>query len=54
VAERLGAPTTVGLSGLMCVAAGVWFAYRLPAIRAMVRPVYAARGIVSQAPARPR
>jgi MFS family permease len=46
VAERFGAPITVGLSGVVCLAAGSWFAYRLPAIRAVVRPIYQDRGII--------
>ena len=47
IAERFGVPVTVGLSGVVCLAAGVWFAYRLPAIRALVRPVYVERGILT-------
>jgi MFS family permease len=46
VAERLGAETTVAISGAICLAAGAWFATRLPAIRALVRPVYVSRGIL--------
>jgi MFS family permease len=46
VADRFGAPLTVGLSGVACLAAGSWFAYRLPAIRAVVRPIYQERGII--------
>ena len=47
VAERLGAPMTVRVSGMICIAAGVWFASRLPGIRALVRPVYVERGILT-------
>ena len=47
VAERIGAPMTVRLSGVVCLAAGAWFASRLPAIRALVRPVYMERGILT-------
>jgi MFS family permease len=47
VADRFGAPMTVRLSGLVCLAGGAWFAYRLPAIRAVVRPIYRERGIIT-------
>jgi MFS family permease len=47
VAERYGAEFTVRVSGAICVAAGLWFASRLPAIRAVVRPVYVAKGILT-------
>lgn len=47
VAERLGPALTVRLSGVLCVTAGIWFATRLPAIRAVVRPVYVAKGILT-------
>lgn len=47
VAERIGAPLTIALSGAICLAAGSWFAWRLPAIRALVRPVYHRMGIIT-------
>jgi MFS family permease len=47
IADRWGAPITVRLSGLVCIAGGAWFAYRLPAIRAVVRPIYRERGIIT-------
>lgn len=47
VAERVGAPATVMLSGVVCLAAGGWFAWRLPTIRALVRPVYRELGILT-------
>ena len=34
MADRYGATTTVFASGLVCLAGSVWFAYKLPAIRA--------------------
>ncbi|MEZ5284808.1 MAG: MFS transporter [Vicinamibacterales bacterium] len=54
VAERLSAPATVRLSGVACIVAAAWFAYRLPAIRALVRPVYQERGILHGAGGRCR
>jgi MFS family permease len=47
MAERYGAPRTVLLSGVICLAGSVWFAYKLPAIRAVIRPIYRERGIIT-------
>ena len=47
IADRFGAPMTVRLSGVLCLAAALWFAYRLPAIRAVVRPIYRERRILA-------
>ena len=47
IADRFGAPLTVRLSGIVCLAGGGWFAYKLPAIRAVVRPIYRERGIIT-------
>jgi hypothetical protein len=47
VADRFGAPMTVRASGIACVVAAAWFASRLPAIRAVIRPIYRERGIIT-------
>jgi MFS family permease len=47
IAEHIGAPLTVAMSGVACLAAGGWFAWRLPVIRALVRPVYREMGILT-------
>jgi MFS family permease len=47
VADRLGAPFTVRASGIVCLGAAAWFAYRLSAIRAVIRPIYIERGIIT-------
>jgi hypothetical protein len=47
IADRFGAPMTVRISGIVCLIGGAWFAYRLPAIRAVVRPIYRERGIIT-------
>jgi MFS family permease len=47
IADRAGVPITVALSGIVCLIAGAWFASRLPAIRAVVRPIYRERGIIT-------
>ena len=46
LADRIGAPTTILLGGLACVAAGTWFAVRLPSIRLVLRPIYVQKGIL--------
>jgi hypothetical protein len=47
VATYIGAPTTIRLGGFVCIAAGLWFATRLPVLRAAVRPIYISRGIIA-------
>jgi MFS family permease len=46
VADRIGAPMTILLGGLACIAGGTWFAVRLPALRTMLRPIYIEKGIL--------
>jgi MFS family permease len=45
-ANRIGAPMTIFFGGLACVAAGIWFAVKLPAIRVLLRPIYVQKGIL--------
>jgi len=45
-ADRIGARWTIGIAGACSLAAGLWFAARLPALRALVRPIYIERGIL--------
>lgn len=45
-ADRIGAPMTILLGGLACVAGGIWFALRLPILRAGLRPIYVEKGIL--------
>ena len=51
IADRFGSPITVRLSGVVCLLAGAWFASRVAAIRAVVRPIYRERGIPPAVPA---
>ncbi len=48
LATRIGASNTLVLGGAGCVAGGVWFAAQLPAIRAIVRPIYVELGILPE------
>ncbi|MFA6434442.1 MAG: MFS transporter [Elusimicrobiales bacterium] len=47
-AERLGAPATIRLSGVMAIAGALAFSSRLEKIKKSVRPVYARLGIIPQ------
>jgi MFS family permease len=46
IAGRIGAPNTLVISGVTCLAAGFFFYVRLPAIQKLVRPIYARMGII--------
>jgi hypothetical protein len=46
-ADRVGAPTTVTIGGVICVAAAAVFATRLPSIRGEARALIAAQEITA-------
>ncbi len=48
IANRLGAPAAVVLGGLGCIAISGWALLRLPALRALIRPIYADLGIIPE------
>jgi MFS family permease len=48
LASWIGAPETLLISGAITLVAAVWFARRLPAIRAAVRPIYVHLGILPE------
>ena len=48
LAHRLGAPRTVMLGGAVCIAGAAVFAWRLPALRRLVQPIYRERGIIPE------
>jgi MFS family permease len=48
LARYLGAPGTVLAGGLACIAGGLLFAFRLPRLRAIARPVYQRLGILPE------
>ncbi len=46
LANAIGAPRTVMLSGVCCIAGAIWFTTQLPAIRKLIRPIYTDLGIL--------
>jgi MFS family permease len=50
MAHWIGAPRTVMVTGSCCIAGGLWFWSRLPAIRREMRPIYARLGIIAPLP----
>jgi MFS family permease len=47
VAARIGAPATIVLGGVACLAGAIWLSTRLPLLRNEVRPIYVELGILS-------
>jgi len=48
VANRIGAPHTLMIGGLLCVCAAAIFALQLPTLRKLVRPIYVQIGIIPE------
>jgi MFS family permease len=48
LADKIGAPDTLRLSGAFCVVGAVWFALRLPRLRRLMRPIYQELGILEE------
>ena len=46
LAQQIGAPYTVILTGACCVAGSIWFGLELPKVRAVMRPIYQEMGIL--------
>ena len=51
LAEPIGAPATVALGGIVCVAGGIWFGTRLPSLRGPALQLLAAQEMSAGAPA---
>lgn len=47
-AARIGAPKTLMIGGGICILGGALFAIQLPAIRRLIRPIYAQIGIIPE------
>ena len=48
LADRIGAPATLLISGACCIAGAIWFATQLHVIRKLVRPIYMELGIIPE------
>jgi MFS family permease len=48
LASKIGAPNTLLIGGLACLAGGAAFAKKLPALREMARPIYVRIGIIPE------
>jgi MFS family permease len=48
LANRIGAPRTVMISGTICIAGAGWFASQMSAIREHVHPIYRTLGIIPE------
>jgi MFS family permease len=48
LADRFGAPFAVMVGGAVCVAGAIVFAFQLPAMSRMVRPIYSRMGIIPE------
>jgi MFS family permease len=46
LADQIGAPIAVGITGAACVVGSIWFALELPKVTAAMRPIYVERGLL--------
>jgi MFS family permease len=46
LADRIGAPPTVIITGAFCLAGSLWFTFELPKIRGVMRPIYQEKGLL--------
>jgi MFS family permease len=49
--EKIGVPTTLLLSGVLCLWAALWLFVQLPKIRSEARSIYVAKGLIDEVPA---
>lgn len=48
LATHIGAPNTILVGGVACILGSFIFAKKLPSLRRMIRPIYLAKGIISE------
>ncbi|HEY3277062.1 MAG TPA: MFS transporter [Syntrophorhabdaceae bacterium] len=48
MADKIGAPYTLMIMGLLCIAGAILFTIHLPSIRKAIRPIYVKMGIVKE------
>lgn len=52
LAQKIGAPHTVMLTGLCCIAGAIWFNFELPKVRSVMRPIYQEMGLLPKSKVR--
>jgi MFS family permease len=50
LADRIGAPNTLIINGIACIAGALFFYSKLPIIRKAIRPIYVKMGIIKDLP----
>jgi MFS family permease len=45
LADRIGAPHTVIMTGAFCIPGALWFRFKLPKINAITQPIYQQKGL---------
>jgi MFS family permease len=50
LADTIGTPETIMLSGICCILGSVVFAFKLPAIRKISQPIYREKGLIAKEP----
>lgn len=48
LANKIGAPYTILLSGITCLISTIWFAKQLPKLRIHIKPIYIKLGILPE------
>jgi MFS family permease len=46
LADRIGAPHTVIVTGTFCIAGSLWFTFELPKVREIMRPIHQQLGLL--------
>ena len=49
LADKIGAPVAVDITGAACVVGSLWYALELPKVTAAIRPIYVERGLLKAA-----
>lgn len=48
LADKIGAPATIVIGGIACLAGSALFLSRLPALKEIIRPIYVKLGIIPE------
>ena len=46
LADRIGAPHTVMVTGAFCIAGSIWFTFQMPKMKEIMRPIYQEKGLL--------